>query len=104
MPDNISITELDFFAAKDALKSYLQGQTQFRDYDFDGSNMNVLLDVLSYNTYMNNFYTNMAYSEMFLDTAQTRQSVISHAKELNYLAKIVRICCCKNSDRLHCGR
>ena len=87
MPDNISITELDFFAAKDALKSYLQGQTQFRDYDFDGSNMNVLLDVLSYNTYMNNFYTNMAYSEMFLDTAQTRQSVISHAKELNYLPR-----------------
>jgi hypothetical protein len=87
MPDNISITELDFFAAKDALKNYLKGQTQFRDYDFDGSNMNVLLDVLSYNTYMNNFYTNMAYSEMFLDTAQTRQSVISHAKELNYLPR-----------------
>ena len=87
MPDNISITELDFFAAKDALKNYLKGQTQFRDYDFDGSNMNVLLDVMSYNTYMNNFYTNMAYSEMFLDTAQTRQSAISHAKELNYLPR-----------------
>jgi len=87
MPDNISITELDFFAAKDALKNYLKGQTQFRDYDFDGSNMNVLSDVMSYNTYMNNFYTNMAYSEMFLDTAQTRQSAISHAKELNYLPR-----------------
>ena len=87
MPDNTPITELDFFAAKTALKDYLKGQTQFKDYDFDGSNMNVLLDVLSYNTYMNNFYTNMAYSEMFLDTAQTRQSAISHAKELNYLPR-----------------
>jgi hypothetical protein len=87
MPDNISITELDFFAAKTALKNYLKGQTQFQDYDFDGSNMNVLLDVMSYNTYMNNFYTNMAYSEMFLDTAQTRQSAVSHAKELNYLPR-----------------
>ena len=46
MPDNISITELDFFAAKTALKNYLKGQTQFQDYDFDGSNMNVLLDVI----------------------------------------------------------
>lgn len=87
MPDNISITELDFFAVKEGLKTYLKGQTQFQDYDFDGSNMNVLLDIMSYNTYMNNFYTNMAYSEMFLDTAQTRQSVISHAKELNYLPR-----------------
>ena len=87
MSDNTPITELDFFAAKEALKSYLKGQIQFQDYDFDGSNMNVLLDVMSYNTYMNNFYTNMAYSEMFLDTAQTRQSVISHAKELNYLPR-----------------
>ena len=87
MPDNTPITELDFFAAKEALKGYLKGQAQFKDYDFDGSNMNVLLDVLSYNTYMNNFYTNMAYSEMFLDSAQTRQSVISHAKELNYLPR-----------------
>ena len=87
MPDNIPITELDFFAAKESLKEYLKGQTQFRDYDFNGANMNVLLDVLSYNTYLNNFYTNMAYSEMFLDSAQTRQSVISHAKELNYLPR-----------------
>jgi len=87
MPDNTPITELDFFAAKNDLKNYLKAQSQFKDYDFNGSNMNVLLDVLAYNTYMNNFYTNMAYSEMFLDTAQTRQSVISHAKELNYLPR-----------------
>ena len=79
------IAQLDFSTVKENLKTYLQGQTQFKDYDFDGSNMNVLLDVLAYNTYYNNFYTNMTYSEMFLDSAQLRESVVSHAKELNYL-------------------
>lgn len=81
------ITELDFFQIKEQLKAYLRGQTRFRDYDFEGSNMSVLLDVLAYNTYQNNFYTNMAISEMFLDSAQLESSVMSHAKELNYLPR-----------------
>jgi hypothetical protein len=81
------IVELDFFRIKDQLKAYLKGQSQFKDYDFEGSNMSVLLDVLAYNTYQNNFYTNMAISEMFLDSAQLTSSVMSHAKELNYLPK-----------------
>lgn len=79
------ITELDFFQVKEQLKAYLRGQTRFKDYDFEGSNMSVLLDVLAYNTYQNNFYTNMAVSEMFLDSAQLESSIMSHAKELNYL-------------------
>lgn len=81
------ITELDFFAIKEQFKDYLRSQTSFKDYNFEGSNMSILLDVLAYNTFQNNFYTNMAISEMFLDTAQLRNSVISHAKELNYLPK-----------------
>lgn len=81
------ITELDFFAIKDQFKTYLKTQTTFKDYNFEGSNMSILLDVLAYNTFQNNFYTNMAISEMFLDTAQLKNSVISHAKELNYLPK-----------------
>ena len=83
-------TNLDFNAVKTNLKSYLSGQDQFKDYDFEGSNMNVLLDILAYNTFQNNFYTNMAISEMFLDSAQLRDSIVSHAKELNYLPKSVR--------------
>jgi hypothetical protein len=79
------IAQLDFDTVKENLKTYLKGQAQFKDYDFAGSNMSVLLDVLAYNTYYNNFYTNMTYAEMFLDSAQLRESVISHAKELNYL-------------------
>jgi hypothetical protein len=81
------ITELDFEGIKNQLKTYLSTQTQFKDYNFEGSNMNVLLDVLAYNTFQNNFYTNMAINEMFLDSAQIKNSVVSHAKELNYLPR-----------------
>lgn len=83
----LSTTQLDFNTLKQSLKTYLQGQSQFSDYDFDASNINVLLDILTYNTYINNFYLNMVGSEMFLDTAQLRESVVSHAKELNYIPR-----------------
>ena len=85
----LPITELDFFQAKKQLKNFLRNDPsgRFRDIDFDGSNISVLLDVLAYNTYQNNFYTNMAISEMFLDTAQLENSIVSHAKELNYLPR-----------------
>ena len=82
-----SITELDFSQIKDNLKTFLQGQDRFKDYNFEGSNMNVLLDVLAYNTFHNNFYANMAINEMFLDSAQLRESVVSHAKGLNYIPR-----------------
>jgi hypothetical protein len=83
------ITELDFFGVKNQLKEYLRAEPsgKFKDFDFEGSNMSVLLDVLAYNTYQNNFYANMAVSEMFLDTAQLENSIVSHAKELNYLPR-----------------
>ena len=90
MSDKSSITELDFFGIKEELKTYLRGQSRFQDYDFEGSNMAVLLDILAYNTFKNNFYTNMAMTEMFLDSAQLRNSVVSHAKELNYLPRSIR--------------
>ncbi|AGR47769.1 baseplate wedge [Sinorhizobium phage phiM12] len=80
-------TELDFFAVKENLKEYLKNQENFKDYDFAGSNINVLLDVLSYNTVYNNIYTNMAFSEMFLDSAQLRDSAVSRSKELNYVPR-----------------
>jgi hypothetical protein len=86
----LSITELDFESIKGQLKAYMKGQTKFKDYDFEGSNMSVLLDVLSYNTFQNNFYTNMAINEMFIDSALLRNSLISHAKELNYLPRSKR--------------
>ena len=87
---SINLIDLDFNALKTSLKDHMKSQARFQDYDFEGSNMNVLLDVLSYNSYLNSFYLNMVASEMFLDTAQLKDSVVSHAKELNYLPRSFR--------------
>ena len=84
---SIILSQLDFNEFKSSLKTYLKEQSEFQDYDFDGSNLSVLLDVLAYNTYQNAFYLNMVGNEMFLDSARLRDSVISHAKELNYLPR-----------------
>ena len=92
MPANSSINliSLDVNTVKSELKTFLQGQEQFRDYNFDGSDFAVLLDILAMNTYKNAFFYNMVLSESFLDSAQLRNSVISHAKELNYLPRSAR--------------
>ena len=81
----ISTTELDFDAIKSNLKTYLQGQTQFSDYDFEGSSLSVLLDILAYNTHYNALYTNLAVNESFLDSASKRSSIVSRAKEIGYI-------------------
>ena len=83
----LNISELDFETIKSQFREYLTSQTQFKDYNFEGSNMSVFLDVLAYNTFQNNFYANMAINEMFLDSAVLKNSVMSHAKELNYLPR-----------------
>jgi len=85
---NLSLVGLDFEKVRDNLKTYLKrSESPFKDVDFEGSNISHLIDVLSYNTYLNSFYLNMVASEMFLDTALLRDSVISHAKELNYVPR-----------------
>jgi len=78
------ITELDFDTIKANLKEYLKTQPEFTDYNFDGSGLSILLDVLAYNTHYMGYYMNMMANEMFIDTAQLRQSVVSHAKLLGY--------------------
>ena len=81
----LRVTELDFGNIRNNLKTYLSTQDQFADYNFEGSAMAVLLDVLAYNTHYNAYYLNMLANEMFLDTAQQRDSVVSRAKELGYV-------------------
>lgn len=81
----ITTTELDFDGIKSSLKSYLQGQSKFSDYDFEGSGLSILLDVLAYNTHYNALYHNLAVNESFLDSAVKRSSVVSKAKELGYV-------------------
>ena len=82
---SLRVTELDFLSIRNNLKTFMQSQNQFQDFDFEGSGMAVLLDVLSYNTHYMGYYLNMVGNEMFLDTAQLRSSVLSHAKNLNYV-------------------
>jgi hypothetical protein len=80
----LRVTELDFNEIRNNLKTYLSSQTGLKDYNFEGSTMAVLLDLLAYNTHYNAYYTNMIANEMFLDTAQQRDSVVSFAKALGY--------------------
>ena len=84
---SVNLVGLDFDTIKTNLKTYLKNNTAFKDYNFEGSNMAMLVDLLAYNSYLNSFYLNMVASEMFLDTAQLRDSIVSHAKELNYLPR-----------------
>ena len=91
MATSNDLTTLDFESVKQNLKSYIKdNQNLFKDYDFEASNINVLLDVLAYNTNLNGFYLNMIANEMFLDSALLRDSVVSHAKELNYIPRSFR--------------
>lgn len=80
----ITVSELDFFNIKAALVNFLQGQSEFSDFDFTGSGISTLLDLLAFNTHYNSVYANLAVNEMFLDSATKRSSVVSLAKELGY--------------------
>lgn len=84
---NFNITELDFNSIKTSLKNYMKDNGVLQDYNFEGSAISTLLDVLSYNTQYNAYYLNMVANEMFLDTALQRNSVVSQAKLLNYVPK-----------------
>lgn len=84
MSVNLNVTELDFDLIKDNIKNYLRSQDKYNDYDFEGSGMSILLDVLAYNTHYNAMAAHFALNEAFLDSAQIRGNVVSHAKLLGY--------------------
>ena len=81
----LRVAELDFNSIRNNLKTYLSSQSEFTDYNFEGSGLSVLLDILAYNTYYNSYYLNMVANEAFLDTAQIRQNILSQAKLINYV-------------------
>ena len=81
----INVTDLDFDSIAENLKNYLKGQNQFKDYDFEGSNMSVLIDLLAYSSHIGAINTNIAASELFLDSAQMRKNVVSRAKDLGFI-------------------
>ena len=80
----LQVSELDFDKIKANLKTFLQSQTQFQDYDFEGSGLSILLDVLSYNTHYMSYIANMSTNEMYLDSADIRKNIVSLAKMLGY--------------------
>lgn len=86
----LRVTELDFDEIKENLKLFLKAQEEFKDYDFDGSGMNILLDTLAYNTHYLGYNANMLANEMFLDSASLRSSIVSHAKQLGYEVQSAR--------------
>ena len=80
----LNVSDLDFDLIKTNLKTFLQGQSQFQDYDFDGSSLSILLDILSYNTHYLAFLANMATNELYLDSADIRNNIVSLAKMIGY--------------------
>lgn len=81
----LRVTELDFDSIKSNLKEFLRTRSGFTDFNYEGSNWSLLLDALAYNTHYMGYYVNAVANEMFLDTAQIRDSVLSHAKQMNYI-------------------
>ena len=82
--NKLTVSELDFDNIKVNLKSFLQGQSEFQDYDFEGSGFAVLIDLLAYNTHYLGFNANMLANEMYLDSADIRKNIVSLAKMLGY--------------------
>ena len=83
----LEVSALDFDDIKQNLRSFLSQQSQFSDYNFEGSGMAVLLDILAYNTHYLSFNANMLANEMYIDSADTRKNLVSLAKMLNYSPK-----------------
>lgn len=86
----LNVTELDFFGIRENLKTYLQSQSEFADYNFDGSGLSVLIDILAYNTHYNATLAHLLANEMFIDSAVKRSSVVSISKSLGYNPRSIR--------------
>jgi hypothetical protein len=82
--NKLLVSDLDFDLIKSNLKNFLQSQSQFQDYDFEGSSLSVLLDILSYNTHYLSYLANMATNELYLDSADIRSNIVSLAKMIGY--------------------
>ena len=85
--ERLTVTDLDFDQIKTNLKTFLQAQPDLADYDFEGSALSTIIDVLAYNTFYNSFNANVNMNEIFLDTAQVRNNVVAHAKSLGYVPR-----------------
>ena len=103
MATTIRSTELDFFEIKESLKLFLRQQDEFEDYDFEGSGLSNLLDVLAHNTHFNGLIANFALNESYLTTAQLRNSVVSLAESLGYMPRSISSAQCPVTITLNLG-
>ena len=85
----VNFTNLDFDQIKTSLKDYLRSNSEFTDYDFEGSNLSTILDVLAYNTYINSYNANMISNEVFIDSATLRENVVALARNIGYTPRSV---------------
>ncbi len=83
----VNFSNLDFDQIKTSIKNYLKANSNFTDYDFEGSNLSSIIDVLAYNTYITSYNTNMVTNEVFIDSATLRSNVVSLARNIGYLPK-----------------
>ena len=83
----VNFSNLDFNQVKTTLKDYLQANRNFTDYDFEGSNLSSILDVLAYNTYITSYNANMVTNEVFIDSATLRENVVSLARNIGYVPR-----------------
>ena len=95
-----NISNLDFVSIKSSLIDFLSNQEEFRGYSFEGSSMNVLMDLLAYNTYYNGMYNNLVVNESFLDTASKRSSIVSLANNLGYTPRSAKAATAKVNIKL----
>ena len=86
----LNVSELDMPAIKSNMIAFLKSQSEFANFDFAGSGLDVIMDMLAYNTYYNSFYLIMLANEMFLDTAELRNSVVQKAKQMGYTPRSVQ--------------
>ena len=83
----INFTNLDFNQIKTTLRDYIQSNSEFTDYDFEGSNLSTILDVLAYNTYITSYNANMISNEVFIDSATLRENVVALARNIGYVPR-----------------
>ena len=83
----VNFSNLDFDQVKTTLKDYLRANSKFTDYDFEGSNLSTIIDLLAYNTYITSYNANMVTNEVFIDSATLRENVVSLARNIGYLPR-----------------
>ena len=83
----VNFADLDFDQIKTSIKDYLRSNSNFTDYDFEGSNLSTMIDVLAYNTYITSYNTNMVTNEVFIDSATLRENVVSLARNIGYVPR-----------------